>query len=229
MMKVLDVLFVFSFCAVVAGCGSRIIKADDDAPPVYRMDDGGLCKAPAEYPDILEAPGTRQVRALFLSSTSPVVTAAGVTDLPSREELGAALYLSCGEYANRELSKGVFTRQRRIYQELRLMHLERGVQRWLDDPKGFESPGKICLFVFSGDNPDKRNVTRLVPQQTTADDCALHVSTNGGTHVRLGCSAGQWKMHWAPQRLLVGPNGWTNRRRSLVDTQYVPDPDCGWG
>ena len=229
MMKVFHAFFVFSLCAVVAGCGSRTIKADDDAPPVYRMDDGSLCKAPAGYPDILETSGTHQVRTLFLSSTSPVVTAEGVTDLPSREEIGAALYLSCGEYASRALSKDVFRRQREIFHELRLKHLERGVQSWLDDPEGFDSPGKICLFVFNGDNPDKRNVTRLVPQQTTADDCALYVNNNGGTHVRLGCSAGRWKIHWAAQRLLVGPNGWINRRHSLAGTQYVPDPDCGWG
>ncbi len=229
MIKATQVLVVLLLCAASSGCGSRIINTDGDAPPVYRMDDGSLCKAPVGYPDIFETSGTRQARSLFLSSTTPKDTAAGITDLPSREELGAALYLSCDEYAKRALSQDVFRRQRNIYQELRLMHLERGIQSWRDDPDGFESSGKLCHFIFSGDNPDTRNVTRLVPQQTNADDCALHVSINGGTHVLLGCSAGSWKMHWAPQPLLAGPNGWSNRRQALSGTQYVPNPDCGWG
>lgn len=228
MLNLSRVFVVLLFCTAVNGCGSRVIKADDGAPPVYRMDDGSLCEAPAGFPDILQTPGTRQARALFLSSTSPEETAAGVPDLPSREELGAALYVSCGEYANGKLSRSVFKRQRDIYQELRLKHLEHGVQGWLDDPEGYQSPGKVCLFIFSGDNPDMRNLTWLVPKQTTFDDCALHVGTNGGTHVRLGCSAGSWKMHWAPKRLLVGPNGWAKRHRPLAGTQYVPVPDCGW-
>ena len=228
-MKPALTFIVLALCAAVHGCGSRIIKADGNAPPVYRMDDGGLCKAPTGYPDILEAPGTRQVRALFLASTPPLVTVEGVSDLPSMVELDAALYLSCGEYATVELSKHVFRGQRRIYQELRIRNLARGVQNWLDDPEGFATPGKVCLFLFEGDDPDRRNATRLVPQQTSADDCAFYVYTNGGTHVRLGCSAGRWKMHWAPQRILVGPNGWANRRDSLAGTRYVPDPDCGWG
>jgi hypothetical protein len=228
MTKVTGCFFVLLLCVAIAGCGSRSIKTASDALPVYRMDDGSVCKAPAGYPDILESPGTRQARSLFLSSTSPKETAAGVSDLPSLEELSAALYFSCGEYASRKLSKNVFVRQREIYQELRLRYLRTGVQSWLDDPEGFKSPGKVCLFIFSGHNPDVRNLTRLVPPQTTADDCALHVSTNGGTHVRLGCSAGNWEMHWAPQWLLVGPNGWAERRRSLAGTQYVPVPDCGW-
>jgi hypothetical protein len=229
MLKAPQVFFVLLLCAAVNGCGSRVIKADDDGPPAYRMDDGSLCKAPADFPDILDAPGTRQARSLFLSSTSPTDTAAEVSDLPSREELAAALYISCGEYAAGELSKRAFMRQRNIHQELRLKHLERGVQSWLDDPKGFETPGKVCQFIFSGDEPDIRNLARLVPQRTTADDCALYVSSKGGSHVRLGCSAGSWKIHWASQRLLVGPDGWAKRRRPLAGTQYVPVPDCGWG
>ena len=96
-------------------------------------------------------------------------------------------------------------------------------------PSGAATPGKVCLFLFNGDDADRRNETRLVPEQTTADDCAFYVNTNGGTHVRLGCSAGRWKLHWAPQRILAGPNGWTNRRDPLSGSQYVPDPDCGWG
>jgi hypothetical protein len=231
-MKVFRVLFVLlalTLLGAVYGCGSRTIKVDEGAPPLYRMDDGSLCKAPAGYPDILEASGTQQVRALFLASTSPIVTADGVTDLPSMAELDAALYLSCGEYANRELSKDTFRIQRAVHQQLRLRNLRRGVQSWLDDPEGFETPGKVCLFLFNGDAPDQRNLTRLVPPQTTADDCAVYVSSNGGTHVLLGCSAGRWKMHWAPQRILVGPNGWANRRHPLAGTQYVPNPDCGWG
>ena len=220
---------VLLLCVAVIGCGSRTIKAQGDALPVYRMDDGSLCRAPAEFPGLVESSGTIQARTLFLSSTPPKETAALVTDPPSLEELAAALYLSCSEYAAGELSTAVFMRQRDIYQELRLRYLRGGVQSWLDDPEGFDSPGKVCLFIFSGDNPDRKNLTRLVPQETTADDCALHVSTNGGTHVRLGCSAGNWDIRWAPKRMLVGPNGWARRGRSPAGTQYVPATDCGWG
>jgi hypothetical protein len=228
-MKASRIFFVLALCAAVYGCGSRIIKADGNGPPVYRMDDGSLCKAPAGYPDILEASGTRQVRALFLASTPPKVTAAEVTDLPSLEELDAALYLSCGEYAARELSTNVFRGQRRIYRELRLRHLDRGIQSWLEDPDGFAMTGKVCLFLFNGDAPDPRNEPRLVPPETTADDCAFYVSSNGGTHVQLGCSEGRWNVRWARQRMLAGPDGWVNRRDPLAGSQYVPDPDCGWG
>lgn len=228
-MKPALVSIVLALCAAVNGCGSRIVKADGNAPPVYRMDDGSLCKAPAGYPDILDASGTRQVRALFLASTPPKVTAAEVTDLPSLEEIDAALYLSCGEYAARELSKDVFRGQRRVYRELRLRNLARGVQSWLDDPDGFNKSGKVCLFVFSGDTPDRRNETRLVPPETTADDCAFYVNSNGGTHVHLGCSAGRWKLRWARQLIAIGPDGWANRQDPLAGTQYVPNPDCGWG
>ncbi len=223
---VLSALILFAF---VAGCGPRVIKTDNDAAPAYRLDDGSLCEAPQGYPDILHAPGTLQVRVLFLSSTSPAVTAESVTDLPSREEIDAALYLSCGEFAAGKLSTDVFTRQRRIYQELRLRHLERGIQRWLNNPQGFESSGKVCHFMFSGGSPDTRDVTRLVPQETSVDDCALRVRSKGGTHVLLGCSAGQWKLRWARQPILAGANGWDNRRDPIAGTRYVPDPDCGWG
>ncbi len=228
MTRTTQVLFILFTCAAVAGCGVRVMEVDN-GPPVYRIDDGSLCEAPPGYPDILMQAGTAQVRSLFLSSTPPEVTAAAVTDLPSREELAAALYLSCGEYATGKLSKAVFRRQRSIYQEMRQVHLERGIQRWRDEPEGFEMSGKLCHFIFNGGNPDKRDVARLVPPQTSVDDCALHVSTRGGSHVRLGCSEGRWKMHWARQPLLIGPEGWINRDRSVTGTQYVPAPDCGWG
>ena len=228
-MKTSHIFFALALCAAVYGCGSRIIHPDGNAPPVYRMDDGSLCKAPKGYPGILDAPATLQIRALFLASTPPDITAKDVTDLPSLEELDAALYLSCGEYATGELSADVFRTQRSLFRELRLRNLALGVQSWLDDPDGYATPGKVCLFLFNGDDADRRNETRLVPEQTTADDCAFYVNTNGGTHVRLGCSAGRWKLHWAPQRILAGPNGWTNRRDPLSGSRYVPNPDCGWG
>ena len=228
-MKAYSLLVVLLLCAAVSGCGSRVIKTEDGAPPVYRMDDGSLCKAPAGYRDILESSGTQQARELFLASTLPVVTSEGVKDLPSLEEIDAALYISCGEYAARDISKDVLRHHRDIYQQLRLRYLALGVQSWLDAADGYEAPGKICSFIFNGDQPDARNRTRLVPQETTADDCAVHVNSNGGTHVLLGCSAGRWKIHWAPQRILASPNGWANRRDSLAGTRYVPNPDCGWG
>ena len=164
----------------------------------------------------------------ILSSASPEDVIASISNLPADGEIEAGFYLSCGEYARGTLSEAVFSRQRRIYQELRLERMVRGIQRWREEADGFEVPGKVCHFIFNGDHPDVRNVTRLVPPQTSVDDCALYVHNKGGTHVLFGCSAGRWKTDWAAQRLLAGPNGWANRHRSPVGTQYVPEPNCGW-
>lgn len=227
-MKASSFIFILLFCVFAPGCSSRVIDSGD-GPPAYRIDDGSLCRAPAGFPQLVESPGTRQLRALFLSSAPVEDVVAGVSDLPSNEELEAAFYLSCGEYANGELSKAVFARQRQMYQWFRLEHMTRGIQRWRDEDGGFDTPGKVCHFIFNGDNPDPRNVTRLVPAQTSVDDCAMYVYQDGGTHVLLGCSDGRWKTDWAAQPLLVGPNGWENRGRSPAGTQYVPEPNCGWG
>lgn len=228
-MKASKLLVVILACACVVACSQRVIKGEDGAPPVYRMSDGSQCGLPSGYPEVLQTNGTRQVRALFLSSAAPEDVAAGVVILPSHAELDAALYLSCGEYARKEISRELLASQRQIYQALRLQHLTRGIRNWRDNPQGFDTSGKLCHFIFDGNNPDARNVTRLVPQATSADDCAIHANRNEGTHVLLGCSAGQWKTHWARQRILVGVNGWANRRRSLAGTRFVPEPDCGWG
>lgn len=227
-MKPNRLIFLLLLCVSVAGCSSRIIDSGEGLP-AYRISDGSLCRAPAGFSELVASSGTKQLRALFLSSAPAEDVVAGVSDLPSYEELEAAFYLSCGEYANGELSKAVFERQRRIYQWFRLERMTRGIERWREEDAGFEMPGKVCHFVFSGDNPDPRNVTRLVPTQTSVDDCALYVHENGGTHLLLGCSEGRWKTGWAEQPLRVGPNGWENRRRSPAGTQYVPEPNCGWG
>jgi hypothetical protein len=227
-MKASCVTFILLLCMSGAGCSSRALDSGE-GPPAYRINDGSLCRAPAGFAELVESPGTRQLRALFLSSAPAAEVTAGVVELPSNEELDAAFYLSCGEYANGELSKEVFERERRIYQSFRLERMTRGIERWREEDGGFEAPGKVCHFIFSGDNPDLRNVTRLVPAQTSVDDCALYVHENGGTHLLLGCSAGRWRTDWAAQPLLVGPNGWKIRRRSPAGTQYVPEPNCGWG
>ena len=228
MMKASRFTFVLLLCLTAAGCSSRVIDADESLP-AYRINDGSLCRAPAGFGETVQSPGARQLRALFLSSAPVKEVVAGVSDLPSDEELDAAFYLSCGEYANGALSKAVFERQRRIYQMLRLERMTRGTQRWREEDGGFAMPGKVCHFIFSGNNPDPRNVTRWVPASTTVDDCALYVHENGGTHVLLGCSDGRWKTRWAAQRLLPGPNGWKIRTRSPAGTQYVPEPNCDWG
>lgn len=220
-------IFFVLLCVSVAGCSSRIIDSDD-GPPAYRIDDGSLCRAPAGFSELAESAGTRQVRSLFLSSAPPDEVVGMVSELPENEALEAAFYLSCAEFARGELSKAVFSHQRRIYQDFRLERMNRGIQRWREEAEGFEMPGKVCHFVFNGDNPDMRNVTREVPEETTVDDCAFFVFHDGGSHVLLGCSAGRWKTDWAAQPLLAGPNGWDNRRRSPAGTQYVPQPNCGW-
>ena len=221
-------LFVLLLCAGITGCGARIIK-DENALTVYRLADGSLCGPPAGFDELAGRPGTLQVRSLFLSSAPPEAVAASISDLPPDQELDAALYLSCGEYVQGEMSKEVFARQRRIYQALRLEHMTRGIQRWREDPDGFAMPGKLCYFIFNNDGPDIRNVTRRVPDLTSIDDCALYVFNNGGTHVLLGCTDGRWLSRWAAQPLRAGPNGQLNRRLSPAGTRYAPEPNCGWG
>ena len=175
-----------------------------------------------------------EIYAIFISHIANGIIKAAWLDVvqataaANAEALEAAFYLSCAEFARGELSKAVFSHQRRIYQDFRLARMNRGIQRWREEAEGFEMPGKVCHFVFNGDNPDMRNVTRMVPEETTVDDCAFFVFHNGGSHVLLGCSAGRWKTDWAAQPLLAGPNGWDNRRRSPAGTQYVPQPNCGW-
>jgi hypothetical protein len=227
-MKPSRFVYIFLLCVSASACSTRVIDSGE-GPPAYRINDGSLCRAPAGFAELADSPGTRQLRALFLSSGPAEEVVAEVSDLPSDQELEAGFYLSCGEYARGELSKSVFSRQRRIYQWLRLEQMTRGIARWREEDDGFEVPGKVCHFIFNGDNPDTRNVTRLVPAQTSVDDCALYVYEDGGTHVLLGCSSGRWKTDWAAQPLLAGPNGWENRRRSPAGTQYVPEPNCGWG
>lgn len=227
-MKASRFIFILLLCASASACSTRVIDSDEDLP-AYRINDGSLCRAPVGFSELVDSPRTRQLRALFLSSASVEEVVAEVSDLPSDAELDAGFYLSCEEYARGELSKAVFSHQRRIYQWLRLERMTRGIDRWREEDGSFETPGKVCHFIFDGDNPDPRNVTRLVPAPTSVDDCALYVYEDGGTHVLLGCSSGRWKTDWAVQPLLAGPNGWDKRRRSPAGTQYVPEPNCGWG
>ncbi len=221
-------LVVPLLCAFVSGCSSRIVERDNEAPPAIRINDGSLCEAPAGFSALVQSAGTRQVRSLFLASASPQEIVSMVSELPGNDELSAAFYLSCEEWARGELSRAVFSHQRRVYQEFRLARMSQGIEQWREVEGGFEMPGKICHFIFDGTNPDERNITRMVPKDTTVDDCALYVFDNGGTHLRLGCSAGRWKTQWAEQPLLVGPNGWANRRLQASGTQYVPQSNCGW-
>ena len=227
-MRSIPLTLLLLLCVAAAGCSSRILDREDESLPVYRLDDGSLCKAPADFERLAQSPGTRQLRSLFLSSTPPEDVVAMIPELPDNDALEAALYLSCGEFARGELSTPVFTRQRRITQEFRQARMLRGIDEWLEKDDGFVMAGKVCHFIFDGTNPDSRNLTRMVPGETTVDDCAIHVFDNGGTHLLLGCSAGRWKIDWAAQPLLVAPNGWANRRRSVLGTQYVPEADCGW-
>jgi hypothetical protein len=111
---------------------------------------------------------------------------------------------------------------------MRLAHLIAGIQAWREDPAGYQLSGKLCHFIHNKNAPDKRDVTRLVPTETAIDDCAMFVHRNGGTHLLVGCTAGRWETLWARKPLLVGPNGWANRRRSAVGTRYVPEPNCAW-
>ena len=228
MMKFCKVLFAVMLVAALAACGSQAIKPAGDDLPVYRIYDGSLCAAPAGFAEIADSPSTRQVRSLFLASAPPEDIVASISDLPPHQYLDAAFYLSCGEYARGELSKAVFSRQRRVYQTLRLEHMARGIQQWRESSDGFEFPGKVCNFIHANGEPDIRDVTRLVPAETSVDDCAMQVRRNGGTHVLLGCSAGRWDNQWAEQRLLAHQDGWANRRRSAAGTRYVPEPNCGW-
>lgn len=214
-------------CMAVAGCATRA-PSHGDGLAEYRLPDGTVCRAPSGFADLVDSDGTRQMRSLFLASAEPREVAASISVLPSRQEIDAAMYQSCGEFARSELSQQEFERQRRLYQHVRIEHLSRGIQQWRDDPAGYDTAGKVCSFLFAGDQPDPRNVTRLVPQETAADDCAVYVHMNGGSHVLLGCSEGRWNTRWAVQPMLVGPNGWSNRRDSPVGTRYVPEANCGW-
>lgn len=213
---------------VLVACGVRSIMPTGDGLPVYLIFDGSRCAAPEGFADVADAPSTRQVRSLFQESAPPADVVARVSELPSHQYLDAAFYLSCGEYARGEISKAELSRQRRIYQALRLEHLELGIRQWRENPEGFESPGKVCHFIHDHGAPDVRDVTRVVPAETSVDDCAMYVSRNGGTHVLLGCSEGRWDNNWAQRRLLASPDGWANRRSSAAGTRFVPEPNCNW-
>lgn len=228
MKSIYRIVFAGMLSAALAACGMRTIKLDDNGLPVYRLADGSLCKAPPNFAEIVNAPPTQQMRLLFLSSAPPAEVAAGIVDLPPRPNIDAAFYVSCAQYAGGELSKDEFSRQRRIWQEFRQAHLTRGIREWRDDPEGYVEAGKICHFIFRHGLPDERDVTRLVPAETSVDDCAIFVNRNGGAHVLLGCSNGRWDTEWAQAPLLAGPDGWAVRDRSAVGTHYVPDPNCGW-
>ncbi|UCH47675.1 MAG: hypothetical protein JSU95_16695 [Betaproteobacteria bacterium] len=227
-MKICKVLFAALLGAGLSACGSQAVKPAGDELPVYRINDGSRCAAPSGFADIVDAPATLQVRSLFLASAPPEEIVASIGDLPAHQYLDAAFYLSCGEYARGELSKAVFSRQRQIYQAFRLEHLNVGIQQWRETTDGFEFPGKVCHFIHNNGEPDMRDVTRLVPADTSVDDCAMFVRRNGGTHVLLGCSAGRWENQWAGQRLLAHQNGWANRRGFAAGTRYVPEPNCNW-
>jgi hypothetical protein len=228
MKGVCRIVFAAMLGAALAACGTRAIKPEDGGLPVYRLDDGSLCKAPPNFEDIVNAAPTQQMLLLFNASAPPADVAAGIVDLPPRQNIDAAFYVSCAQYAGGELSDNEFNRERRIWQEFRQAHMTRGIREWRDDPEGYEEPGKICHFIFNHGLPDVRDVTRLVPAETSVDDCAIFVSRNGGKYVLLGCSNGRWDTQWAQAPLLAGPNGWAVRSRSAVGTHYVPDPNCGW-
>jgi hypothetical protein len=219
--------------ALVAGCAMPKKAAEPvvekDISRVIKLGDGTTCVEPAGLAETRQAPGAVQYKELLESDAKADEALTKARELKlKREEVEAAYFDACRAYSNAAIKKEAFEKNRTVYLGLRQQFFAQGVKEWQDKKEGIADPGKLCLVTLPDTDPDHRSFTRVVPMESTANDCAQLAATNGSSEILLGCTKGHWQNTWAKKPIAIGPAGAKVTDLSVKGTASAPDPDCGW-
>ena len=219
--------------ALAAGCATPIKatepRDEKDVSRVIKLADGTTCVEPAGLAETRQAPGAVQLKELIASDAKADEVLTKARELKLRREEAEAVYFdACRAYSNAALKKDAFDKDRTVYLGLRQQLFAQGVKEWRDKKEGIADPGKLCLVSLPDTDPDHRSFTRVVPADSTVNDCAQLAVTNGSGEILLGCTRGHWQNTWAKRPVAVGPAGAKSRNLSVTGTASAPDPDCGW-
>ena len=219
--------------ALAAGCATpkkaTEPRIEKDVSRVIKLADGTTCVEPAGLAETRQAPGAVQLKELIASDAKADEVLTKARELKLRREEAEAVYFdACRAYSNAALKKDAFDKDRTVYLGLRQQLFAQGVKEWRDKKEGIADPGKLCLVSLPDTDPDHRSFTRVVPADSTVNDCAQLAVTNGSGEILLGCTRGHWQNTWAKRPVAVGPAGAKTRDLSVKGTASAPDPDCGW-
>jgi hypothetical protein len=215
---------------LMGGCAAQKARGPEptNTEPVVLLEDGSRCVQPADFAALRSTPNASRFRELLESEGNYEEFVTRLKDLKfGYGEVDAVFFDSCKASQGKSLPKPTFERNRRLYLAARQTLLAAGIGSWLT--KGsLGDAGKLCLFGFGDEAGDARNFTRLVPGDTSVDDCAQMSEKLGGNYVLLGCTAGKWENNWAKKSIKVGPWGAKNRRIILAKGEFTPKTNCAW-
>ncbi len=214
----------------IGGCTANKPRGPQppDAGRVVVLEDGSRCTQPSEVVALRSTEGAMRLRELFGSEGKYEELSTRIKDLKfGYGEIDAVFFEACKASQGKVLLKPFFERNRRLYLDARQKLLAEGIGVWLS--KGsLGDAGKLCLFGFDDEAGDARNFTRLVPGDTSVDDCAQMSAKLGGNYVLLGCTMGKWENRWAEKSIKVGTWGANDRRLVLSESRHVPKNNCAW-
>jgi len=202
---------------------------EKDVSRVVKLGDGTTCIEPAGLAQARQTPVALQLKELFESDAKVDEALTKVKEFKfTREDVEAVYFDACRAYSNAQITKQAFEKDRSIYFGLRQQLFAQGIKEWQDKKAGITDPGKLCLVTRPDTDPDNRSFTRVVPVDSTVDDCARLAVKSGGSEILLGCTKGHWDNVWAKRPIAVDPISEKIRPHSVKGTSLAPDPDCGW-
>jgi hypothetical protein len=235
MMKTTNVVLAVAvlLLAMLAGCAAskknQHSDANGDISRIVTLPDGSTCMEPAGLAESREKPGAIALRELLQSDVTGADAVAKATALKVQPDEAEAVYFdACRAYAKRTIQKDEFDENKTVYVALRGKFTAEGVKEWQDKKEGIADPGKLCLVSLPDTDPDHRSFTRVVPGNSTINDCAEFAVLNGSREILLGCTKGHWENTWAKKPISLGAEGKPLKQLTAKGTALAPDPDCGW-
>jgi hypothetical protein len=228
-----SVAFVLLIAASLAGCATSKQPGgpapEKDISRIVKLADGTTCVEPAGLSESRQKPGAAELRTWLASNLGAEETLSKAQALNLQADEAEAVYFdACRAYSNGALSRQDFDKVGTVYFGLRRQYLAQGVKQWLDKKDGIAEAGKLCLVMRPGTDPDRRSFTRVVPAESSVNDCAQLAIANGSTEIQLGCTQGQWQDRWAKRPIALGNAGARLQQLTAKGTPHAPDPDCGW-
>ena len=204
-------------------------EADSDISRVVTLPDGSSCMEPAGLTESRQKPGATALRELLQSDTTGADAIAKATALKLQPDEAEAVYFdACRAYAKGLIRQDEFNENRTVYLALRGKFTAEGVKEWQGKKEGIADAGKLCLVSLPDTDPDHRSFTRVVPANSTVNDCADLAVLNGSREILLGCTKGHWEDTWAKKPIPLGKEGKPVKQLTAKGTALAPDPDCGW-
>jgi hypothetical protein len=230
--KTISACTALAIAAFVSGCATPKQAGpvvEKDVSRIIKLGDGTTCIEPTGLAETRQSPVAIQLKELFESDAKADEALTKVKEFKfTREDAEAVYFDACRAYSNAEITKEAFEKDRNIYFGLRQQLFAQGVKEWQDKKEGIADPGKLCLVTRPDTDPDNRSFTRVIPADSTVDDCARLAASSGGSEILLGCTKGHWENAWAKSPIAIGPTGAKIRDLSVRGTPHAPDPDCGW-